>query len=129
MRTNYATYQPGDVWIFNRDDTLYAIWQDENAVPSQLKIHTPAQEGFITLGHQPDTSGMELMLVYSDGTVRLIRSGFEMDEFLPRGAGIYPVTLRYEGLSVSYDMQVLVCPVAFPHSWPFDMARALKPLA
>lgn len=129
LRTNYATYQPGDVWSANRDVTLYAIWQDKDAVPSQLKIHTPAQQPFITLGQQPDTSRMELMLVYSDGTVRLIRSGYEMDDFTPRGAGIYPVTLRYEGLSVSYDVQVLVCPVASPHSWPFDMARALKPLA
>lgn len=121
LRTNYAIYQPGDVWSFNRDDTLYAIWQDENAVPTQLKIRTPAKDGFITLGNQPDTSGMELMLVYSDGTVRLIRSGFEMEPFAPRGAGIYPVTLRYEDLTVSYDVQVLTCPVEIDYPWIFTM--------
>lgn len=125
LRTNYATYQPGDVWTANRDDTLYAIWQDENALPTQLKIHTPAKDGFITLGQQPDTSGMELMLIYSDGTVRLIGSGFEMDAFIPSGAGIHPVTLRYDGLSVSYDVQVLVCPVAIDHSWEFDIGKVL----
>ena len=129
LRSNYATYQPGSTWTINRDTTLYAIWQDEHAVPTQLKIHTPAQEGFITLGQQPDISGVVLMVVYSDSTVRLVSSGFEVDPLIPRGSGIYPVTLRYEDLSVSYDVQVLVCPVAFSHSWPFDMARALKPLA
>lgn len=126
LRTNYATYQPGDVWSFNRDDTLYAIWQDENAVPSQLRIHTPAKDTFLTLGHQPDTSGMVLMLVYSDSTVRLIRSGFEIDPLIPRGAGTYPVTLRYEDLSVSYDVQVLVCPVEIDYPWLFTMDKVLK---
>lgn len=119
--SNYATYQPGGVWIANRDDTLYAIWQDENAVPTQLQIHTPAQEAFLTLGHQPDTSGMELMIVYSDSTQQLIRSGFAVDPLIPHGAGVYPVTLRYEGLSVTYDVQVLVCPVEIDHTWNFTM--------
>lgn len=125
-QTNSATYQPGDVWSFNRDDTLYAIWQDENAVPTQLQIHTPAKDGFVTLGRQPDTSGMELTLVYSDGTVRLIRSGFETDPLTPKGAGIYPVTLRYEGLTVSYDVQVLTCPVEIDHSWRFTMDMVIN---
>ena len=61
------------------------------------------------------------MVVYSDSTVRLVSSGFEVDPLIPRGSGIYPVTLRYEDLSVSYDVQVLVCPVAIEHSWPYTL--------
>lgn len=125
LRTNYATYQSGDVWSANRDDTLYAIWQDENAVPSRLEIHTEAETRFITAGQQPDLTGLRLMLVYSDGTVRLINQGYEMEPFIHAGSGLYPVTLTYEGLSVSYHVQALACPVEIDHDWFFDMTKAL----
>lgn len=125
LRTNYATYQPGDVWSTNRDDTLYAIWQDENAVPSRLEIYTEAETRFITAGQQPDLTGLRLMLVYSDGTVRLINQGYEMEPFIHAGSGLYPVTLTYEGFSVSYQVLALACPVEIDCDWFFDMTKAL----
>lgn len=121
LRTNYATYQPGDVWSANRDDTLYAIWQSEDAVPSQLQIHTEAENRFVTGGQQPDTKGLSLMLVYSDGTVRLVSQGYEAEPFLHGRSGVYPLTVSYEGLTVSYDVQVLTCPVSMEYDWDFHM--------
>ena len=124
--TNHASYLPGDEWDANRDETLYAVWQDENAVPSELKIHVEASERFVTSGQQPATDDLQLMLVYSDGTVRLIRQGFEVDPFRHGSTGIYPMTIRYEGLTVSYDVTVLACPVEIASDWAFQMDTVLN---
>lgn len=126
--TTYATYQPGDVWTINQDTTLYAIWQDENAVPSELKILTEASQRLVTSGQQPATDDLQLMLVYSDGTVHLVSQGFEVEPFLHGNSGIYPMTIHYEGLTVSYDVAVIACPVGITHDWVFQMDTVLYPI-
>ena len=71
---------------------------------------------------------LQLMLVYSDGTVRLIRQGFDVDPFRHGSTGIYPMTIHYEGLTVSYDVAVIACPVGITHDWVFQMDTVLYPI-
>ena len=126
LQANYATYLPGDLWSANRDDTLFAIWQDENAQPAQLQIQSPAA-AFVLLGQQPDTTGLELRLVYSDGTVAMIRDGYEVS-FDSSSAGVHPLTITCEGLTVSCDVQVLACPVSqVTPTWSFGMENVFSP--
>lgn len=128
LRANFVTHRPGDVWTDNRDATLFAIWQKEDAVPAALQIHTPAQTDFIPVGQPPDTTGLVLQLVYSDGTMELVKEGYTVAEFNCGSAGVYPLTVSYEGLSVSYDVRILPCPVSQTAYWDFGMAD-LPPLA
>lgn len=127
FRANYATHQPGDIWTDNRDVTLFAIWQKADAIAVQLQIYTPAQTDFIPAGQSPDTTGLVLQLVYSDGTMELIDEGYTVSDFESGSSGIYPLTIFYNGLSVSYDVQILSCPISqMDTQWAFGMAELLN---
>lgn len=122
LRSNFATWLPGDLWRDNRDATLFAIWQREDAQPVELQILSPAAVNYALLGQQPDTTGLELCLVYSDGTVALIREDFAV-AFDSSRTGTHPLTITCKGLSVSYDVRVFACPTSqIDHTWDFGMA-------
>ena len=128
-KANYATYQPGDIWTDNRDVTLFAVWQREDAVPAKLEIQSPASTYITTIGQDPSLTGLVLRLTYSDGTVKQVDKGFSVSSFDSTYSGVYPFTVFYEGLSVTYDVRVLASPVSqCSRTWSYDMTD-LFPMA
>lgn len=122
LRANYATWQPGDVWVENRDATLFAVWQKEDAVPSALQIFTPSTQTILKTGDTLDISEVVLWLAYSDGTAKLVTGGFTVENYDPYHLGTTEVALCYEGMRVSYT--VLILPRLLedlPHQWNYSM--------
>lgn len=104
---NYSTYQPGDPWTKNAGATLYAIWQENSAVPESLEIVTPANTSLYLVGDALDTTGLVLMLHYSDGSAKRITEGYEVSGFSSESAAEVTVTVTCEGVSASYPVTVL----------------------
>ena len=104
---NYSAYQPGDSWTANAGTTMYAIWQAEDAVPESLEIVTPAKTVLYFVGDALDTSGLELMLHYSDGSAKRITEGYEVTGFTAELPAEVTVTLTVEGISTGYTVTVV----------------------
>ena len=123
MRANYASYFPGDAWEQNGNKLLFAVWQSEDATPVQLEMQSAPDKRIFPVGQTPDTTGLELMVVYSDGTIALKKDGFTLSGYNYTKAGVYQVEIACEGLSISYEMCALACPVLFESSgWTLTMA-------
>ncbi len=68
---------------------------------SRLPERTEFEQGEII-----DTSGLELSLLYSDGSSAVIREGFSVTPGRLDTVGMQSVLITYEGLSCSYSVQV-----------------------
>ncbi len=104
-----ATYQPGDIWTEDRAVTLTAVWAAADALPAALEVHTPGAFRSFVPGQSLDTQGLTLKLTYSDGSTRLIASGYGVEGFSSQTPGEQQVTLTYENLSTLYPVTVLDC--------------------
>ena len=104
---NYSTYQPGDPWTANAGTTMYAIWQSESAVPESLEIVSPAQKTLYFVGDTLDTSGIELLLLYSDGSAKRMTEGYEVTGFTSEAPTEVTVTLTVEGITIGYVVKVV----------------------
>lgn len=103
----WADFRPGDIWQGSKDTTLYALWQRQDAKAIRLEIHTPAQKLSYAVGQKLDTTGLQLKLIYDDGTAEILSGGFSAGEFSNKTPGATAVTLTYGELQVSYEVQIL----------------------
>ena len=104
---NYSIYQPGDSWTANAGATMYAIWQAESAVPQSLEILSPATTNLYFVGDTLDTSGLELLLHYSDGSAKRVTDGYEVTGFSSAAPADVTVTLTVDGISTGYSVTVV----------------------
>ena len=104
---NYSIYQPGDSWTANAGATMYAIWQAESAVPQSLEILSPATTNLYFVGDTLDTSGLELLLHYSDGSAKRVTDGYEVAGFSSAAPADVTVTLTVDGVSTGYSVTVV----------------------
>ena len=102
-----ADFQPGAAWEGKKDTTLYALWQENDAVAVSVKIVTPAKKLTYITGQSLDTTGLTLAVTYSDGTVVVVDKGFSCDGFDNKTPGTATVKLSCQGLQVSYTVTVL----------------------
>lgn len=106
---NYSICQPGQVWAGNQDTVLYALWRAADALPSKLEILHEADKKTYIVGDALDTTGLKLLLVYSDGSADLVTNGFETSGFSSGAEAEVTVTVTYQGFSTGYRVQVLDC--------------------
>ena len=103
----FASYQPGQAWTQNAGATMYAIWQQETAVPERLQILSPAKTSLYFVGDALDTTGLELMLYYSDGSAVPVTDGYEVSGFSSQVAGDITVTITVAGITAEYSVAVV----------------------
>lgn len=125
---NIAAYQPGDTFRENLDTTLYAIWQKADATAASLQILTPASQTVLAAGQEPDTTGLRLLLTYSDGTAKVVSDGYSVQVPAPAVTGNAPVVITCQGVRASYDVTVLHCSVfGSGQDHIYDMQSLLLP--
>lgn len=104
---NLAKYQPGDTLTVLHDTTLHAVWRSADAVPMALTMEQMPTQTVYLVGQNLDTAGMILRLTYSDGTAVLVTKGYTADSFNSEETGIKTVAITYEGLTATYDVEVV----------------------
>lgn len=108
-QATYGLYMPGSAWKEDKDVTLYAVWRSGDAAPASLSILSPAAKRTYIVGDALDTTGLKLLLVYSDGSADLVTQGFEVSGFSSESEADVTVTVTYQGFSIAYTVQVLDC--------------------
>ena len=104
-----AEYFPGDTITGTENITLYAVWQEQTATAAALSIYQQPTRLHFLIGENLNTNGLILKMVYSDGSGQLIRSGYTTEGFSSEELGTKKVTVIYENMSVSYDVQIIEC--------------------
>ena len=102
----FAGLKPGDTVSRQEDMTLYGVWKANDAVAKSLTLSRKPAVLFLP-GEPLDTTGLELEVQYSDGTGQRLKAGYETAGFDSETCGTKTVTVTCEGLSLTYDVQVV----------------------
>lgn len=104
--SNATIYQPGESFTSDNDTTLYAVWELDAPTPQNLSIEQlPSRTQYLT-GETLNTEGLALKLLYSDGSSLVITEGFTTKGFSSDQPGTTTVTVTYEGLTATFDVQI-----------------------
>ena len=103
----HGAYQPGADFDLDRDIKLYAVWKDNASVPQSLSVAQLPKRTRFMLDEPLDTAGLTLKITYSDGTSRNLTEGFRLEGYASDSLGTKTVTAWAEGLSVSFEVEVL----------------------
>ena len=76
------------------------------AEPSALSVNVMPDKRDYTVGDTLDTTGLQLLLRYTNGSSELISSGFEAQPRTLDKAGTQAITVSYKGLSCTYPVLV-----------------------
>lgn len=77
-----------------------------NTTPISASIASKPTKTSYNLHDAFTTSGLKLDVLYSDGTIRLVTSGFSVTGYNMNNAGKQKVTVTYKGLSTSFTINV-----------------------
>ena len=104
---NFSHYKPGGSLVGDDDLTLYAVWKEENVAAQTLNISKLPNRTTFLVGEELDTRGMELSVVYSDGSGHIVTEGYTLEGFSSEELGTVTVTVVCEGLSADFDVQIV----------------------
>lgn len=102
-----AVYPAGGELVCSEDMTFYAVWKESAAVPESLSVRQMPNRTQFCVGEALDTTALTLELGYSDGSARLVTEGFTTEGFHSEEIGIRTVTVTCEGLTVTYEVEVM----------------------
>lgn len=97
-----ATYAPGGKYTVNTSATLYAVWEMDQVTLTALEVNTLPNRFFYLVGRPLDTEGLTLKAKYSDGSSRIITSGFSISDYNSATPGLKSIQVEYEGMSTSF---------------------------
>lgn len=104
---HFAGFHAGDTLLSDRNLTLYAVWKEDSAAAQSLEIlHLPQRSMFLQ-DEELDTTGLTLAVTHSDGSGRTVTEGFTAEGFSSETLGSSTVTITFEGLTVTYDVQIV----------------------
>lgn len=104
---SFAEYKAGDSLLSGQDITLYAVWRSESAALTELTIARMPDRKQFALGTALSTSGLELKAAYSDGSGEMITDGFTVEGFDSEELGVKTITISYETMAVSYQVEIV----------------------
>ena len=85
---------------------LYAVWQKNPVVLSSISIlNKPLKVEYFT-GEDIQTDGLSLKAVYSDGSVKIITSGYTVSQPDMSVPGTKTVTVTYGGKNINFTVTV-----------------------
>ena len=82
----------------------------EDAVVHVSKIEVRGGKKDYQVGDPFTTNGIEVVVTYSDGTTKVITEGFTTNEPDMDKTGKQTITVTYEGVSTTYDIEILPQP-------------------
>ena len=82
----------------------------EDAVVHVSKIEVRGGKKDYQVGDSFTTQGIEVVVTYSDGTTKVITEGFTTNEPDMDKTGKQTITVTYEGVSTTYDIEILPQP-------------------
>ena len=100
-----AEYTLGSYVVVTADTTLYAVWKPITL--TQVKCIAP-DKSLYYIGDSLNTEGLGLLLRYSDGSEKVIRSGYTVSGFNSSTQGSKEITVSYGGKSDSFDVVVRI---------------------
>lgn len=105
--SNTVVYKAADSYFADASLMLYAVWKADDAVLESIQINKLPDRTKFVLGAQLDTTGLELKLTYTGGVQHCVTGGFTTEGFSSQELGTKTVTVIYDTLSVTYDVQIL----------------------
>lgn len=84
---------------------LFTVEVTEPVLQSVSVATIPTKTEYV-LGDRPDTTGLSLMLIYSDGGSAIVNTGFGVSPAAFTAEGIQTVELDYQGKKCSYQVTV-----------------------
>ena len=91
--------------------TLYAIWEKTPVTLTGINVNTLPDKIVYYVGEDFNSNGLELNLIYSDGTVNKITDGFEISGYSSESEGEKTVNVSYGGKSTSFVVNVITIKV------------------
>ncbi len=86
------------------DKIFYAKWIDRKI--TSLSITTIPTKTSYFVGDTVSTAGLELSATYDNGETESVKDGYTLEYDELKSAGMYEVTVSYEGLSCTYNIDV-----------------------
>ena len=102
-----AELHGGDTLQTAQDVTLHAVWTAQDALPQSLQIRQGLIKTIYLPGESLDTRGLVLEMMYSDGAGYTVTDGFEISGFDTEILGTQTVTITWENLSATCQVQVV----------------------
>lgn len=99
-----ATYALGSQFTADENVTLYAVWNTVSV--TSVSIDTKPTQTDYWVGDNLNTSGLKLKVTYSDGTTKIVSSGFTTSGFSSDSAGTKTVNVLFNGKSASFSVTV-----------------------
>ena len=90
----------------NNDELLKVKPQTVTKVIDSMEINSNPEKSTYYIGDSLSTSGLKLLVTYSDGTTETITSGFTTSGFSLTAAGTKTVTVSYEGFTDTFTVTV-----------------------
>lgn len=108
---NGSSYGSQEEWnlieICDNNDALLKVKpQTVTKVIDSIEINNNPTKTTYYIGDTLSTSGLKLLVTYSDGTTETITSGFTISGFSSTTAGTKVVTVTYEGLTTTFNVTV-----------------------
>lgn len=104
---NFAAYKAGGSLVGDGDMILYAVWKEDDAAAAAMEISRPPIRTMFLQGEELDTSGMELSLIYSDGSGHTVTEGYTLEGYSSEELGPVTVSVTYEGLTEAFEVQIV----------------------
>ncbi len=79
---------------------------EEQVTLKSISVYSEPTKKDYYLGESLDTSGLKLKLTYSDGTTEIVSDGFSTNGFSSVSSGTKTVTVYYNGLKTSFDIEI-----------------------
>ena len=102
-----AELYSGDTLQTSQDVTLYAVWTAQDALPQSLQIRNGLRKTIYLPGESLDTRGLVLEMMYADGAGYTVTEGFAISGFDAEILGTQTVTITWETLSTTCQVQVV----------------------
>ena len=99
-------YLPGSVYTENTWLILYAVWEKEPVVLTDMKINALPVKTVYEIGEELDTTGLVLALIYSDGNSETVSTGFTVSGFDSKTSGTKTVTIGFDDLTTTFEIIV-----------------------
>ena len=99
-------YAPGDEYSANADLTLYAVWKLHPPEARAISVNKAPDKTVFYVGEAFTDEGMEIKLIYSDGSFDLITEGFTVEGFDTSSAGEHSATVKYGDFVTNYTYEV-----------------------
>ena len=106
---SYKKNGTAKIYLNKSDDKTfeYEVMKNEPVIMTGIKIHKNPIKTTYKVGEKFDPTGMEIKLIYSDGTERIINSGFTVSELDSLISASRSVDVNYGGFKTSVDVEII----------------------